>query len=905
MTPEKSEPGKRLHLLVIEDSPRDAELIISELERGGYELKWRRIETEAELISALDAEAWEAIVSDYRLPHFDGLAALHALQAKKVDIPFIIVSGTIGEEIAVAAMKEGAHDYIMKDDMRRLVPAMDRELREAGVRQERRSLDEALKKASAQWRTTFDVMSQAICILDHDRLIIRANKAFHDLVNKPWNDIAGQHCYTLMHSSGAPPPDCPLTRAFVTRHHEEGEMLIGARWFNVAVDPIFDDAGEMTGAVHALMDITQRKRNEDALHESEHRYRELVQNANSAIIRWRNDGVILFFNEYAQKLFGYTDEEAVGQHVSLIVPEKESSGGDLRALVESIAAHPERYVTNINENVCRNGQRIWMAWTNKPILDDKGQVVEILAIGSDITSLRKIEDDLARSEQRYRILFESSRDSIVTLSPPDWPVKDANPAALNLFKVATTAEIEEVAFLKFFPERQPDGRRSDEKFTEMIDLALRKGSHYFEWTFRRIDGEAFIAAVLFSRVQIDGEVFLQASIRNITGQKRLEEQTLHSQRLESLGTLAGGIAHDLNNILVPLLLGPQELQKEPLTPSQREVVVMMESAAKRGVGIVKQVLTFARQIEGVKGPIQTKHVIREVQAMIQATFPRAIAITVDLPKELWTVDGDATHLQQVLMNLCVNARDAMSTGGGLTIRAKNQEVDEAFSLEAGLPGPGTYVVWTVTDTGEGIPAEILPKIFDPFFTTKKPGKGTGLGLSTLHGIVKNHGGIVRVQSTLGQGSVFEVFLPASKSESFEATAQLVEKLPQGKGECILVVDDEADIREISRTILEKNGYKVVLASDGVAAITVFTEKRQEIKGVILDMLMPVMDGAVALKIIRRITPQIPILAVSGMTEEMPVREDENTIILSKPFGKPELLIALHTLLGRTDKGTGS
>jgi CheY-like chemotaxis protein len=281
--------------------------------------------------------------------------------------------------------------------------------------------------------------------------------------------------------------------------------------------------------------------------------------------------------------------------------------------------------------------------------------------------------------------------------------------------------------------------------------------------------------------------------------------------------------------------------------------------------------------------------------MIRETFPRSIRIESDLPSDLWPVAGDPTRLHQVLLNLCVNSRDAMPQGGTLTVSAENRQADESFARMAGLPGSGDYLVWTVEDTGEGIPPHILPRIFDPFFSTKGPGKGTGLGLSTAHGIVKAHGGAIRVYSTPGQGSKFEIFLPAVRdaNEGDEVNKQT---LPQGHGELILVADDEGRIRQAVNATLEASGYATAIAQNGIEVVALCAAKRAEVRGVVLDMMMPEMSGEVALRAIRKMMPGIPVVAMSGLTEGLQLPEDERTVLLKKPFGKAELLHALRRLL---------
>lgn len=384
---------------------------------------------------------------------------------------------------------------------------------------------------------------------------------------------------------------------------------------------------------------------------------------------------------------------------------------------------------------------------------------------------------------------------------------------------------------------------------------------------------------------------------DITEKKQLETQFLRSQRLESVGTLASGIAHDLSNVLTPILMSAQLLQMNIPYERSQGLLKTMESNVKRGAALIKQVLSFAQGIEGKRMILQVRHLISETNQIAKETFPKSIEFYLDIAPNLWSVSGDVTQLHQVLMNLIINARDAMPDGGTLSICAKNVFIDQndaRKNLEATI---GSYIVITVADTGMGLPPAILEKIFEPFFTTKEVGKGTGLGLSTVIGIIKSHGGFVKVDSSVGQGSQFQVYLPAVESTQMQQTENL--ELPTGHGELILVVDDEAPIREITKTVLETYNYKVLTASDGIEAIAVYAEHHDEINLVLTDMMMPNMDGLTTIRTLQKMNPQIDIIAVSGLALNRQVTETSGTSVktfLLKPYTANELLKTLHEVI---------
>lgn len=384
---------------------------------------------------------------------------------------------------------------------------------------------------------------------------------------------------------------------------------------------------------------------------------------------------------------------------------------------------------------------------------------------------------------------------------------------------------------------------------------------------------------------------------DITEKKLLESQFLRAQRLESLGTLAGGIAHDLNNILTPILSASQllQLKRSPSEEWSQQMYRTIESNCKRGAALVKQVLHFARGVEGKRSIVVINHLFLEIEQIINSTFPKSIEFSSDINPNLWAVIGDATHLHQVLMNLTVNARDAMPNGGSLTISAKNFLVDEQYArmnLEASI---GPYIVITVADTGIGMSPEILDRIFEPFFTTKEVGKGTGLGLSTVRGIIKSHGGFINVHSEIGKGTEFKLFVPAVETMA-TSLAENVE-LPNGNRELILVVDDEDEILETTKISLETYNYRVLTASNGIEAIALYARYQDNISVVLVDMMMPLMDGETTIRTLQKMNSQVKIIAVSGLVGSNKIAKDATiNKFISKPYTTQELLQTLHEVL---------
>jgi PAS domain S-box-containing protein len=392
---------------------------------------------------------------------------------------------------------------------------------------------------------------------------------------------------------------------------------------------------------------------------------------------------------------------------------------------------------------------------------------------------------------------------------------------------------------------------------------------------------------------------------DVTVRKKLESHLLRTQRMESLGTLAGGIAHDLNNVLTPIIMGFDLLRLKLNDPVSLRFLTSMEENARRGSEMIKQVLSFARGTDGTRQPLQIGPLINEVGKLLKQTFPRSVEVRLTVPKSLWFVLGDPTQLHQVIMNLSVNARDAMPQGGRLTVTAANVVIDENYARMNPSSAPGPYVSLRFEDTGTGIPPGIVEQIFDPFFTTKEVGKGTGLGLSNALGIVEGYGGFINVYSEVGKGTCFSIYLPAHQASVQQLDVPQEQRLT-GKGELILVIDDEPAIRDITQATLQGAGYRVLTAEDGAVALALYVQHRAEIRVVLTDMMMPIMDGPATIRALRKMDPALSIIAASGHAAGHSCQEWQSSVcaILSKPFTAETVLTTLHRVLNAADPSRG-
>ena len=502
-----------------------------------------------------------------------------------------------------------------------------------------------------------------------------------------------------------------------------------------------------------------------------------------------------------------------------------------------------------------------------------------------------------RADERIReqaALLDKARDSICTVDI-EGKIVYWNKSAERL----TGWTAEEVMGRNIDAQLYGEG---NERVAQAWQSVMQQGDWVGELHQRTKDGQEVIAESRWTLIRdsVGHPRSVLIISTDITERKKLEAQFLRSQRMESIGRLVGGIAHDLGNLLVPILLGVKVLQQRFADDEKTlRTLSMIQKSAQRGSDMVKQVLAFARGVEGERIPLDLVQVIREVERIARETFPINIEIITEVADDLWGVKGDSTQLQQVLMNLCVNARDAMPEGGKLFIRAENFVIDEHLAEMNIEAKEGPFVKLAITDTGAGIPPETLDKIFEPFFTTKPVGKGTGLGLSTVYSIIKSHGGFVNVYSELGEGTTFFIYLPAIQETGAHLPDETATQLCQGQGELILVVDDEEYILEAATDLLEGLGYRVITAKDGTEALSLYAQNQQDVKVVLTDIMMPYMDGIATIRALKNMRADLPIIAASGMTgsKSREAVQVGARVCLAKPFTAEKLCSVLTEVLG--------
>jgi PAS domain S-box-containing protein len=753
-----------MDILHLEDSTNDAELIARVLRREWPGCAIHHVTNGDDFRSAVASGEYDVILSDYSMPGFDGLTALAEARGRCPETPFLFLSGMIGEERAVEALKRGATDYIIKDRPARLVPAIRQALAFIAEADRRRRSEEALRDNSERFRLITENIADHITVLDLDGHCSYCNPASRVMLAQTGADEAANWFQSI------DPHDllrvhCTIDRVVATGNDERFEFRYRfpdgtLRTMDARAAVLRNAGGHVINVILVSRDVTERRQTEARLREQA----SLLDKARDAIMATDLDHRVTYWNASAERLYGATAAEVLGRTVDeLQLGFEPARVAEARAAV--LAKGEWRGGFRV---VTRRGATVIVESTWSLVVENDGKPRSILAIDTDVTE-----------------------------------------------------------------------------------------------------------------------------------RKKLETQLLRAQRLESIGTLAGGVAHDLNNVLTPILLTMDVLTAIAASPEERDLIEKTRASAAHGAALVRQLLAFARGGEGERTRVDPAAALANSETLIRQSLPRSISLSVRHLQPPWPINADLTQLNQVLINLALNARDAMPQGGRLEITTDNRVVDA--TLAAANPGTqaGRFLCVTVADTGTGVAPEVLERIFDPFFTTKPFGKGTGLGLSMVNGIVRGHGGFVQVESEPGRGTAFHLFFPALATTEPTVRAEFG-GADRGDGEGVLLIDDEPAVREALKSLLQRAGYSIFPAGDAGTAIREFENCRERIALVITDMMLPDRSGLDVVKTLRAMSPTLPIIAISGMMssgafDEL-VRLNPPVECLAKPLPPRVLLSAAHRAL---------
>lgn len=660
------------------------------------------------------------------------------------------------------------------------------------------------------------------------------------------------------------------------------------KWFHVNVYP------SREGLVVYFRDVTESHQATRALKASDERFRLLSKATNDAIWDWDLVTNALWWNEGYETLFGRRRDEvdpSIDSWTAYIHPE------DLDRTVEEINRVIDGggdHWTGQYRYLRADGSYAWVLDRGYVIRDAEGVPMRMIGGMTDLTDRVMAEEQVAEQAA----LIDEASDAILVRDLAH-RITFWNEGAKKVYGWSADEAIGRHGGELLYADQ-------DQFQRAMMDL-MREGSWSGELEQVAKGGErrTVFGRWTLMRDRAGNPKSVLAINADITDQRLVEQQLLRAQRLESIGTLAGGIAHDLNNVLTPILMSIEVLKLTEQSEAKLDVLSTIETSARRGADMVQQVLTFARGVEGERVMVRLGEVVGDVVKIAQETFPRSIEVVAQVPADIPPVVGDATQLHQVLLNLCVNARDAMDTGGRLLVRLSTSTIDAHYVALHPEASEGAFVVLQVEDSGSGMTPDVMDKIFEPFFTTKDLGQGTGLGLSTTQAIIRSHGGFVRVYSEVGRGTTFHVYLPAlqASADSGKLAPRVVE-LPRGNDELILAVDDEPAVRRITCHTLETFGYRTLTAVDGADAIATYAARQADIALILTDMMMPVMDGLSMVQVIRRMNPSARIVAASGLqannraakATELGVRH-----FLSKPYTADRLLLAVRDSLDGKDE----
>jgi two-component system, cell cycle sensor histidine kinase and response regulator CckA len=871
----------KLRIIILEDDAGDAATVEAALRGGGLDFAAQTVTNREDFIKAIKDTAPDVVLSDCVLPGFQGREALALFRLEHPDLPFIAMSGLLGDEQVAELMRAGATDFISKNHLEKLVPSVKRALRELAERREQRQAELLRQSSEARFRALFESAGSGIGIEDLHGKIIQTNRALQQMLGYEPTELLTVTRRDFTHTQDLKEETAHFKRLLAGKsdHYRVEKRFVRKDgrifWGRLTVSMVRDAAGAPQFTVAMIEDITERQRAE----ETHMQYAAIVEFSNDAIVSKTLDGIIFNWNPAAARLFGYLASEANGRPITLITPVEREA--EEQHTLEGMKRG--EFIDNFETTRLRkDGLVIHVSVTTSPIKDVSGRIIGASSIYRDITDRKRAEEVLRKSQAENQKLaaFPQFNPNPVLELATDGSVTYSNEAARHMAESLGKPQLSE-----FLPPETPAivkecllTRESRLRLTTVIR------GRTISWSF-------------FPVPEI-GVVHCYAG--DITERQNLEAQLRQSQKMESVGLLAGGVAHDFNNILTVIqghnsLLASLALSEDALD-SARQIAL----AADRAANLTRQLLTFSRRQILQPKNLDLNEVVSNMTKMLRRLLGEDITLQVNYASSLPLVHADPGMMEQVLMNLSINSRDAMPKGGKLLVDTSSVKIDDAAARKMPGASPGQYVCLTVRDTGRGIPPEVMPHIFEPFFTTKDVGKGTGLGLATVYGIVQQHRGSINVTSKVGVEAVFEIYLPAVAGTASAREAAPLPPEIRGGNETLLIVEDEGPLRQLVKRVLERYGYRVLEANSGVDALPIWLQYKDQISLLLTDMVMPHgVSGRELAERLRGDKPGLKVIYSSGYSlavvgGDMVLRDGLN--FLQKPYDPIKLARAVRDCL---------
>jgi len=881
--------GQRLRVLLLEHEPADAELCVLMLQRSGYTVTSDLATNAEDFRRQLRTASYDVVLADYTLPDWTGMEALAAVREAGLDIPLILVSGTLGDERAVECVKEGAADYVIKHNLIRLPLAVHRALKEWSARQERVRSMALIRKLSQ----AVDQSPASVVITNTSGIIEYVNRRFEEDTGYTAQEAIGNNPRML--KSGETPPAIyhelwstiesgRVWRGEIVNRKKNGERY----WESAIISPLRDESGVVTHFLATQEDVTERRITEATLREREQRFRQLAENIEEVFFVMDSQfRQTLYISPAYEKIWGRSCENLYANPRSFLEPVPPE---DRDRMLKNIAAaqggvDPGKIEFRI---VQPNGDTRWVLAHAVPIRNDRGEVYRISGVALDITDRRQAEGALAVAEARFRHLAEASFDAIHITE--GGIVREVNPGFLKMFGYS----LDEVI-------GRPLTDFAAEESVEAVRERLARGTDgRFEVVGQRKDGQKILLEATGKNHEVGGRVERVTALRDVTEKRMLEEQFRQAQKMEAVGQLAGGVAHDFNNLLTVItsyasILVSDMAESDPRHDDLNQILKASGDAAS----LTRQLLTFSRQQVVEPRVVVLEDVVRGAEKMLKRLIGEDVEFISKLSPSPVSILSDPGQLEQVIMNLVVNARDAMPQGGRLTIETDIAELDDAYARTRWPATPGRFAMLAVSDTGIGMDEQTRARIFEPFFTTKELGKGTGLGLATVYGIVKQNGGFIWVYSEPGRGATFKVYFPVSEGEAAPSAAGSQAATPPTGTETVLLVEDAPAVRAAVRRTLEQYGYKVIDAPTPGAALGMIAHQREPIHLLLTDVVMPGMSGKELAEHVAADRPAVRCLYMSGYTNDVALRYGligTGLAYIQKPFSPDTLAYKVREVL---------